>query len=385
MPRFARALDALRATPIVTMAAIDGFALGAGVQFAAACDLRVATTAARFGVPAAKLGLAVDHTTVQHVVGMLGGAQARAMLLACEEVSGQRAYDLGFVNRLGSLGDAMEWAENIASLAPLDHRRAQAGREPARARARRRRGRRGGRTRVDQRRPARRAGAFAGETHAATSRASSVADPSIPAAFGAGVLSFVSPCVLPLVPGYLSLMSGMTGAELADARGVNQRRLLLATLMFVAGFTVVFVALGASASAVGDLLAAHKVVLNQVMGAVVIVMGLFLAGVASPRLLQAEKRFHVAPSKLGPYAAPVMGIAFAFGWTPCIGPVLGGVLTLAAGEDTVAKGAALLFIYSLGLGVPFVVTGLGFGAASRPSNGSSVTTGRSTSSAAAYS
>jgi cytochrome c-type biogenesis protein len=186
-----------------------------------------------------------------------------------------------------------------------------------------------------------------------------VADPSIPAAFGAGVLSFVSPCVLPLVPGYLSLMSGLTGAELADARGEAQRRLLRSTLLFVGGFSIVFVALGATASAVGDVLFDHKQVLNRVMGVIVIAMGLFLAGVASPRLLQAEKRFHVAPSKLGPWAAPVMGVAFAFGWTPCIGPVLSGVLTLAATGDTVWKGAFLLLVYSLGLGVPFVISGLG--------------------------
>jgi cytochrome c-type biogenesis protein len=186
-----------------------------------------------------------------------------------------------------------------------------------------------------------------------------VADPSIPAAFGAGVLSFVSPCVLPLVPGYLSLMSGLTGAELADARGEAQRRLLRSTLLFVGGFSIMFVALGATASAVGDVLFDHKQVLNRVMGVIVIAMGLFLAGVASPRLLQAEKRFHVAPSKLGPWAAPVMGVAFAFGWTPCIGPVLSGVLTLAATGDTVWKGAFLLLVYSLGLGVPFVISGLG--------------------------
>ena len=186
-----------------------------------------------------------------------------------------------------------------------------------------------------------------------------MADPSIPAAFGAGVLSFISPCVLPLVPGYLSLMSGMTGAELADARGGDQRRILRATLLFVAGFTVVFVALGASASAVGDVLFAHRRGLNQITGAIVVVMGLFLAGVASPRLLEAEKRFHVSPRRLGPYAAPVMGMAFAFGWTPCLGPVLSGVLTLAASEGTVRKGAALLLIYSAGLGVPFILSGLG--------------------------
>ncbi len=114
-----RALDTLRAAPLVTMAAIDGVALGAGVQFSAACDLRVATPTVRFGVPAAKLGLAVDHATIQHVTTMLGGAQARAMLLACEEVSGQRAYDLGFVNRIGGLGDALAWAAQVAALAPL--------------------------------------------------------------------------------------------------------------------------------------------------------------------------------------------------------------------------------------------------------------------------
>ena len=119
--RFAirKCLDTFRAAPIVTIAAIDGFALGAGVQFAAACDLRVATTTARFGVPAAKLGLAVDHTTVQQVAMLVGGSQARAMLLACEEIDGQRAFDLGFVNRIGTLADAQAWAGEIAARAPL--------------------------------------------------------------------------------------------------------------------------------------------------------------------------------------------------------------------------------------------------------------------------
>ena len=105
----------------------------------------------------------------------------------------------------------------------------------------------------------------------------------------------------------------------------------------------------------------NREVLNKVTGVIVIVMGLFLAGVASPRILEAEKRFQVSPSKLGPYAAPVMGMAFAFGWTPCIGPVLAGVLTLASREGTVTKGAALLFIYSMGLAVPFVASGLALG------------------------
>ena len=135
--------------------------------------------------------------------------------------------------------------------------------------------------------------------------------------------------------------------------------MLRSTLLFVAGFTVVFVALGAGATAVGRTLNDHERGLNQITGVLVIVMGLFLAGVASPRLLQAERRMRVTPSRLGPYAAPVMGVAFAFGWTPCLGPVLSALLALASTSGTVAKGAALLFVYSLGLGVPFVLSGLG--------------------------
>ena len=180
-------------------------------------------------------------------------------------------------------------------------------------------------------------------------------------AFGGGMVSFLSPCVLPLVPGYLSLMSGVSLAELGTPSGADQRRLLRSTLLFVAGFTVVFVALGASASALGQLLLEHKRVLEQVAGVLVIAMGLFLAGVIAPGLLQRERRFQVLPSQLGAYAPPVMGMAFAFGWTPCIGPSLAAVLALATNEDTLARGVGLLFAYSLGLGVPFVAAGLAFG------------------------
>jgi len=188
-----------------------------------------------------------------------------------------------------------------------------------------------------------------------------MADPNVVAAFGAGMISFASPCVLPLVPGYLSLMSGLSASEIAEARGVDQRRVLRATLLFVAGFTVVFVALGAAASAIGGALYDHQRGLNQITGVLVIVMGLFLIGVASPRVLMAERRLHVSPSRLGPWAAPVMGMAFAFGWTPCIGPVLSGVLTAAANEATIGKGVGLLLVYSAGLGVPFVLSGLAMG------------------------
>ncbi len=114
-----RCLDALRASPLVTIAAIEGFALGAGVQFAVACDVRVASPRARLGVPASKLGLAVDHTTVQQVAMLAGGSQARAILLAGDEIDGQRAYDVGLVNRLGTLADAQAWAVEIAARAPL--------------------------------------------------------------------------------------------------------------------------------------------------------------------------------------------------------------------------------------------------------------------------
>lgn len=176
-------------------------------------------------------------------------------------------------------------------------------------------------------------------------------------AFAAGLLSFLSPCVLPMVPGYLSLMSGVsvTGTE------ADPRRLLRATLLFVAGFTVVFTALGATATAMGRLLVEHQVGLNRAAGVMVIVMGLFLAGLVSPRLLQQERRFHVLPSKLGVYAPPVMGMAFAFGWTPCIGAVLGPILAFATTQDTVVRGVALLVCYSLGLGAGFVGAGVAFG------------------------
>jgi cytochrome c-type biogenesis protein len=179
-------------------------------------------------------------------------------------------------------------------------------------------------------------------------------------AFAAGVLSFLSPCVLPLVPGYLSMMSGMGASQLAVQTRTDQRTLLRSTLLFVAGFTVVFVALGASASTVSLLLINHQRGLNQVAGIVIIAMGLFLAGVVSPGFLQRERRFHVLPSQLGIFAPPVMGMAFAFGWTPCIGPALAAVLTLAGNERTLPRGISMLLAYSLGLGVPFVVSGIAF-------------------------
>ena len=177
-------------------------------------------------------------------------------------------------------------------------------------------------------------------------------------AFFGGMISFLSPCVLPLVPGYLSLMSGVTASELAEPDAAVQRRVLRATLLFVAGFTLVFTFLFAGASVIGQTLTDHQRGLNQVAGVVTIVMGLAIAGLVRPSMMERERRFHVSPSRLGVFAPPVMGMAFAFGWTPCIGPILAAVLPLAASTGTLGRGLLMLVFYSLGLGVPFVIAGL---------------------------
>jgi cytochrome c-type biogenesis protein len=210
-----------------------------------------------------------------------------------------------------------------------------------------------------------------------TALATITADPlGVLVAFGAGIISFLSPCVLPLVPGYLSMVTGLEAAELESRSSTPMGPLLRGILLFVAGFTVVFVALGAAASGLGHLLGAHKQALGVAAGGVVIVFGLVLLLGAVPaswwqRLgsgragwaarVIGERRFQVAPSALGQWAAPVMGMAFAFAWTPCIGPVLGAITALATTRSTLAGGALLLFAYSLGLGVPFLITGLAFG------------------------
>jgi cytochrome c-type biogenesis protein len=208
------------------------------------------------------------------------------------------------------------------------------------------------------------------------------ADPvGVLVAFGAGILSFVSPCVLPLVPGYVSMVSGLSAAELeAGGDGATPSAALRPVLrgigLFVAGFTVVFVALGATASSIGRLLSAHEVALAQVSGAVIISLGVVMLLAALPARVwthagvgtlgvvtrvTGERRFDVRPSRLGVWAAPLMGMAFAFAWTPCIGPILGVVLGLAANNGTLPGGVLLLFAYSLGLAVPFVLVGLAFG------------------------
>lgn len=183
-----------------------------------------------------------------------------------------------------------------------------------------------------------------------------MADVTLPAAFLAGLVSFVSPCVLPLVPPYLCFLGGSTLDDLAGEEPVKEvgRRAIVGALLFVAGFSTVFVALGAGASAIGDLLRAHLEVLSIGAGLAIVVMGLNFLGVFRIGLLHRTARAHVS-APAGVWGAFVMGLAFAFGWTPCLGPVLGAILAVAGSEATVSKGALLLAVYSVGLGVPFIL------------------------------
>jgi cytochrome c-type biogenesis protein len=181
-------------------------------------------------------------------------------------------------------------------------------------------------------------------------------DVTLFAALIAGLVSFLSPCVLPLVPPYLVFLAGTSLERLADREPEPRvkRETVLAAVLFVAGFATVFVALGASASVIGALIRAYSGPLAIVAGVVIIVMGLHFLGLTPIALLHRQKRLELA-KPVGLWGAYVIGLAFAFGWTPCIGPILAAILAVAASEQTVAKGAGLLAIYSLGLGIPFIV------------------------------
>jgi len=194
-------------------------------------------------------------------------------------------------------------------------------------------------------------------------------NPTFIAAFIAGVLSFISPCVLPLIPGYLSYISGVsldemqgTGGASAAAVAASRRRVLIASIFFILGFSVVFVSLGAAASAIGQYLlepgTGRLRLVTKLAGAVVIVFGLHTMGVLRIDWLYSEKRVQVERKPRGVFGAFVVGLAFAFGWTPCIGPILSGILAIAASKDTVGQGIQLLAVYSLGLGIPFLITAL---------------------------
>jgi len=179
---------------------------------------------------------------------------------------------------------------------------------------------------------------------------------SIPAALIAGLVSFLSPCVLPLVPPYLVYLTGATIEHVAneESEATSRRAVMISALLFVLGFSTVFVLLGASASLIGGLIRAWSAQLSIIAGIVIIVMGLHFLGLTRIGLLMREGRLSI-PRPVGLWGAYVMGLAFAFGWTPCIGPILAAILSIAAAEATVTKGAGLLAVYSAGLGIPFLI------------------------------
>ena len=179
------------------------------------------------------------------------------------------------------------------------------------------------------------------------------------AAFFAGLISFLSPCVLPLVPGYVSLISGVGVDQLKTSQAQLMRRVMVNSLGFILGFSVVFITLGAISTEIGQVAARYKHTLSIVAGVVIILFGLHLTGIFKIKALYADTRMHSLKGGSTPIGAFVIGFAFAFGWTPCLGPILTVILTLAAGEETLAKGILLLAVYSLGLAVPFLLTSLG--------------------------
>ncbi|OGS41802.1 MAG: hypothetical protein A2506_13390 [Elusimicrobia bacterium RIFOXYD12_FULL_66_9] len=184
------------------------------------------------------------------------------------------------------------------------------------------------------------------------------------AALLAGIVSFLSPCVLPLVPGYISFMSGLTLEELGHGAksGTTFKHAGWESIFFVLGFSTVFTLLGASASAVGAFLAAHMPIVTKVAGALIVLFGLHMTGIIHIPVLYYHKRADAGAFKSGYAGSFLMGLAFACGWTPCIGPILSGILALAATRETVGQGMRLLFVYSMGLGIPFIITGFAVGA-----------------------
>jgi len=180
----------------------------------------------------------------------------------------------------------------------------------------------------------------------------------IAVAFIAGLVSFLSPCVLPLVPGYISIVSGSSLDQLkARAKDASLlRTVLLSSVMFIVGFSITFILLGASATWIGQVLVSRRELLDKIAGLILIVFGIHVLGIVKINALYQDKRFHNVGKPRGVIGAFVLGLAFAFGWTPCLGPILAGILTIASTKQTVAGGMVLLGVYSAGLGIPFLLT-----------------------------
>ena len=179
-------------------------------------------------------------------------------------------------------------------------------------------------------------------------------------AFGAGVVSFFSPCVAPLIPGYLSLVSGVSVDQLAAGGRAHTARTLRTSLLFVLGFVVVFVLMGLVVASLGGLVGPNRRLLNQVAGGLMIAMGVLVLDVVHLPFVYRERKLHLTVSSLGPAGPLVLGMLFAFGWTPCVGPILAAILFYAGTTQTLGQGAWLLLLYALGMAVPFVASGVGF-------------------------
>jgi len=179
-------------------------------------------------------------------------------------------------------------------------------------------------------------------------------------AFLAGLLSFMSPCVLPLIPSFMTFITGLSFADLQEEHPSHtiRRRTVLHTLFFIAGFTTVFVLLGASATYLGGFLQQHMSVIRKIGGVLIVLFGIHTTGLVPIHLLLGERRLHLQHKPAGFFGTYLVGIAFAAGWTPCIGPILASILMVAATEDTVWQGIMLLLFYSLGLGIPFLLSAL---------------------------
>ncbi|MGI9038459.1 MAG: cytochrome c biogenesis CcdA family protein [Gemmatimonadota bacterium] len=183
-------------------------------------------------------------------------------------------------------------------------------------------------------------------------------DIGIAVAFGAGVLSFLSPCVLPLVPSYLSFVSGVGIEDLREGSSSARRTAFAHSVFFVLGFSLVFLILGASATLIGQLFRQNQLLIARIGGVVIILFGLYLLGLRPGLFLARERRVHLQHKPLGYFGSLLVGVTFGAGWSPCIGPILGGILTFAATRQTMADGLVLLGFYSLGLAVPFLAASL---------------------------